>query len=164
MRITGLMINYYFVCKRRLWYLIHEINLENENEDVMIGKEIDENTYRSNDKHITINDEISIDFIKNNIICETKKSKILIDIGITYQHLASELSNLDRTPKDLDAILITHTHSDHIKGLQGLIRKTNLPVYVSEKMMTELQEKIPVTVCRYLEEHFFLNQYFHHNL
>lgn len=82
MRITGLMINYYFVCKRRLWYLIHEINLENENEDVMIGKEIDENTYRSNDKHITINDEISIDFIKNNIICETKKSKSKEESGI----------------------------------------------------------------------------------
>lgn len=88
---------------------------------------------------------------------ETKKSKILIDIGITYQHLASELAPLNRTPNDLDAILITHTHSDHIKGLQGLVRKTNLPVYVSEKMMVDLQEKIPVTVCRYLEEHFFLN-------
>ncbi len=93
----------------------------------------------------------------NATYIETKKSKILIDIGITYQHLSSELSAIDRTPKDLDAILITHTHSDHIKGLQVLVKKTNIPVYVSEKMIVELKEKIPITSCHYLEEHFFLN-------
>ena len=59
----------------------------------------------------------------NSTYIETKKSKILIDIGITYPHLLSELSTINRTPQDLDAILITHTHSDHIKGLQSLVKK-----------------------------------------
>lgn len=93
----------------------------------------------------------------NSTYIETKKSKILIDIGITYPHLLSELSTINRTPQDLDAILITHTHSDHIKGLQSLVKKTNIPVYASPAMLEELKEKIPLTVCRYLEEHFFLN-------
>lgn len=93
----------------------------------------------------------------NSTYIETKKSKILIDIGITYPHLLSELSTINRTPQDLDAILITHTHSDHIKGLQSLVKKTNISVYASPAMLEELKEKIPLTVCRYLEEHFFLN-------
>lgn len=40
-RITGMMIYYHFVCKRKLWYFCHEINMENENEDVMLGKLLD---------------------------------------------------------------------------------------------------------------------------
>lgn len=37
-RITGVMIYYYFVCKRKLWYFCHEIRMEAENEDVILGK------------------------------------------------------------------------------------------------------------------------------
>ena len=37
-RITGVMIYYYFVCKRKLWYFCHEINMESENENVQLGK------------------------------------------------------------------------------------------------------------------------------
>ena len=77
----------------------------------------------------------------NSTYIETKKSKILIDIGITYPHLLSELSTINRTPQDLDAILITHTHSDHIKGLQSLVKKTNISVYASPAMLEELKEK-----------------------
>ena len=37
-RITGVMVYYYFVCRRKLWYFCHDINMENENENVMIGR------------------------------------------------------------------------------------------------------------------------------
>ncbi len=37
-RITGVMIYYYFVCKRKLWYFCHDIRMETENEDVILGK------------------------------------------------------------------------------------------------------------------------------
>lgn len=43
--ISGTMFYYYFVCKRKLWFFANEIQLENENEDVIIGKLIDENSY-----------------------------------------------------------------------------------------------------------------------
>ena len=36
-RITGVMIYYYFVCKRKLWYFCHEIRMESDNENVMLG-------------------------------------------------------------------------------------------------------------------------------
>ncbi|WP_330381861.1 CRISPR-associated protein Cas4 [Defluviitalea phaphyphila] len=81
-RITGTMINYYFVCKRKLWYFIHDIQMEKENEDVQIGKLIDEKSYSREKKHITINNTISVDFIgKYNILHEVKKSKSIEEAG-----------------------------------------------------------------------------------
>ena len=75
-RITGVMIYYYFVCKRKLWYFCHEIRMEAENEDVILGKILDESSYRKNDKHINIDNIINIDFIsERKELHEVKKSK-----------------------------------------------------------------------------------------
>ena len=46
--ITGMMVYYYFVCKRKLWYFCHEITMETENEDVLLGKLLDESSYKKN--------------------------------------------------------------------------------------------------------------------
>ena len=67
-KITGVMIYYYFVCKRKLWYFCHEINMEAENENVLLGKLLDENSYREKEKHINIDNVINIDFINVNLI------------------------------------------------------------------------------------------------
>lgn len=82
-RVTGVMIYYYFVCKRKLWYFCHEINMEAENESVMLGKLLDENSYRRDDKHINIDNIINIDFIKEHKeLHEVKKSKAIEEAGI----------------------------------------------------------------------------------
>lgn len=81
-KITGLMIYYYFVCKRKLWYFLNEIQLEKYDENIMIGKVIDENSYEDNEKHITINNEISIDFKNDKTLHEIKKSKKCEEAGI----------------------------------------------------------------------------------
>lgn len=79
----------------------------------------------------------------NCTLIQTDKIKILIDMGIGYQQLASELEKINLEPQSIDAILITHTHSDHIKGLPSLVKKTNLKVYMLEEMEPELVKKIP---------------------
>lgn len=82
-RITGVMIYYYFVCKRKLWYFCHEINMESGNEDVQLGKILDETSYGRSEKHIQINGEINIDFIKEHReLHEIKKSKSIEQAGI----------------------------------------------------------------------------------
>lgn len=73
--ITGMQIYYYMVCKRKLWYYSHSIQMESDNENVILGKLLDENSYSREEKHININNVINIDYIKDNMICETKKSK-----------------------------------------------------------------------------------------
>lgn len=81
--VTGVMFYYYFVCKRKLWFFINGIQMENENEDVVIGKLIDENTYQRENKHILIDETINVDFIKSwKILHEVKKSSSIEEAGI----------------------------------------------------------------------------------
>ena len=71
---TGTQINYYFVCKRKLWLFTRDIRFEDENEYVQLGKLIDENTYKRKKKQIAIGN-IIIDFMDNKrVIHEVKKS------------------------------------------------------------------------------------------
>ncbi len=74
-KITGMQIYYYKVCKRKLWYFSHSLSMEQNNENVSLGKLIDESSYSREEKHINIDNVINIDFIRDDIICETKKSK-----------------------------------------------------------------------------------------
>lgn len=79
----------------------------------------------------------------NSTYIETEKIKLLIDVGVTFSYLSQELEKISVSPSDLNGVLITHAHSDHIKGLQSLVKRTNLTVYVTEGMIPELIEKIP---------------------
>ena len=58
---------------------------------------------------------------------ETNQKKVLVD-GLT-----SLLAEVNRKPEDLDAILVTHEHRDHIHGVGVLARKYKLDVYANEK-------------------------------
>lgn len=81
--ITGIMVYYYEVCKRKLWYYYHNINMEQNNENVAIGKFIDETSYSRDEKHINIDNVINIDFIKEKgILHEVKKSKKIEEASI----------------------------------------------------------------------------------
>lgn len=82
-RITGIMVYYYFVCKRKLWYFCNEINMEYENENVQLGKLLDEQSYKREEKHICIDNVINIDFMKDNMeLHEVKKSKAIEEASI----------------------------------------------------------------------------------
>lgn len=70
----------------------------------------------------------------NTTYIETEKTKILIDAGNTCKYIINKLEEYQINPKEIDAILITHTHSDHIKGLPVLLKKINPTVYITEKM------------------------------
>ncbi len=74
--ITGSMVYYYYVCKRKLWYFAHQLDMEHTSELVGIGKLIDEDSYSREKKHILIDDTINIDFLQSwKTVHEVKKSK-----------------------------------------------------------------------------------------
>ncbi|MFQ7573811.1 MAG: CRISPR-associated protein Cas4 [Lachnospira sp.] len=81
--ITGIMIYYYFVCHRKLWYFCSELRMEDESDAVKLGKLLDESSYIRDDKHINIDNVVNIDFIKErNELHEIKKSRAVEEAGI----------------------------------------------------------------------------------
>ncbi len=81
--ITGIMIYYYFVCERKLWYFANNINMEQNSELVTIGKILDETSYSRESKGILIDNTINIDFIKDGaVLHEVKKTKAIEEAGI----------------------------------------------------------------------------------
>lgn len=82
-QITGVMVYYYEVCKRKLWYFYHDVRMEQDNENVQIGKIIDEETYMRDEKHINIDNVINIDFIRSRkVLHEIKKSNKIEEASI----------------------------------------------------------------------------------
>lgn len=71
---------------------------------------------------------------------ETKKTKILVDLGMNSTYVENKLRSFDVDPKYLDGILITHTHSDHINGLKVFIKKYKTKVYLTELMLKEINK------------------------
>ncbi len=83
---TGSEINYYFVCKRKLWLFSHNIELESDSDLVLQGKLLHEHSYKRKLKEISI-DKIKIDFIeKTNEVHEVKRSRKIEDAHV-YQLL-----------------------------------------------------------------------------
>ena len=70
----------------------------------------------------------------NTTYIETQTTKILIDIGNTCKYITEKLSTIGVTLGEINAILITHTHTDHIKGLKTFTNNYSAPIYITEKM------------------------------
>ncbi len=67
----------------------------------------------------------------NCIFVGSDTANILIDAGISAKKTIEGLTSLDVSPSELDGILVTHEHSDHIKGIGILARKYNIPIYAT---------------------------------
>ena len=142
--ITGLMVYYYEVCKRKLWYFVNEIQLEENNSNVILGKLLEENTYTRDEKKINIDGVINIDFIRSKkILHEIKKSnsiepasllqvqyylyylekkglvglKGILDYSLLKQTVEVNLTDGDR--ENLDNIII---------GIKEILRKESPPI------------------------------------
>jgi phosphoribosyl 1,2-cyclic phosphodiesterase len=71
---------------------------------------------------------------------ETDNHKILLDVGTTVKYIKEKLSELSIAIEDIDYILITHVHDDHIKALKNFIKKYNPTICVSPQMFSEIED------------------------
>ena len=78
----------------------------------------------------------------NSIYVGTKDTKILIDAGLSGAKIESALKDINLSLEDIDAIFVTHEHSDHIDGVGVISRRYNLPVYATEGTWDNMPDKI----------------------
>lgn len=69
----------------------------------------------------------------NSVFVSTPETALLIDAGLSGVEIQRRLSILGQNPENLKAIIITHEHSDHVKGAGILSRRFDIPVYITPK-------------------------------
>ncbi len=79
---------------------------------------------------------------------EAGNTRLLIDAGLSAKALLSALSSLGVDPATLNGILITHEHSDHIRGVGALSRKLDLPVYANAGTWAAMGGKVGEVAAR----------------
>lgn len=67
----------------------------------------------------------------NGTLVEDDETCLLVDLGFTLKETERRLKVLAKKATDIDAILVTHEHSDHIHGVGAFARKYKIPVYLS---------------------------------
>jgi phosphoribosyl 1,2-cyclic phosphodiesterase len=68
----------------------------------------------------------------NSTVVTGGKTRILVDAGLSCRELFRRMKLADEDPATLDAIIVTHEHSDHVAGLAVTARKLGIPVYFTE--------------------------------
>lgn len=76
----------------------------------------------------------------NCIYVGSEAAHLLVDVGISGKRIEKGLRELGLTGKDIDGILITHEHADHIQGLGVIARKFEIPVYATEGTIRAIKD------------------------
>lgn len=157
-KITGVMIYYYYVCKRKLWYFAHNLSMEDNSELVGLGKLVDEDSYSRENKHILIDESINIDFLQSwKIVHEVKKSKSIEQASIwqlKYYIMVLEDKGMDIEKGILDFPLIRKreivyfTQEDR-KELENTVE--DIKNIIKEKRPPEFEKMKICKKCAYFE-------------
>jgi len=76
----------------------------------------------------------------NSLLIESGRTRLLIDAGLSARELRKRLETVGVEPASLTALLITHEHIDHVRGLGPLVRQLGLPVYLQTELAGTLAD------------------------
>jgi phosphoribosyl 1,2-cyclic phosphodiesterase len=76
----------------------------------------------------------------NATLIDSGATRLLVDAGLSARELTRRLDTIGVESDSLDALLITHEHSDHVRGLGPLVRRHNLPVYLHTTLAGSLKD------------------------
>ena len=92
----------------------------------------------------------------NATYIKINNSHILIDIGITNTSLTNKLSEINITPNSINYLLITHTHKDHILGLEVFLKRYNPIIISSKNNIKELRVKYNIEKYLIIEDNLYI--------
>jgi phosphoribosyl 1,2-cyclic phosphodiesterase len=76
----------------------------------------------------------------NSLLVESGRTRLLIDAGLSARELRRRLELVGVAVENIDALLITHEHTDHVRGLGPLVRQFDLPVYLQTDLARQLAD------------------------
>ena len=97
----------------------------------------------------------------NSIFLETDNIKILVDAGFSGKKIDEQLKKIKINIEEIDGILITHEHGDHIQGAGIISRKYNIPIYITKESYEAgilKLGKISSDNLRWIEDSFHLGK------
>ena len=89
----------------------------------------------------------------NALVVEAGSTRILVDCGFGPRNLAARLARLGLSPDDLDAILVTHEHADHVGGVAACARRYGLDVFLTHGTAGATLASAVVDVARDRQPH-----------
>ena len=91
----------------------------------------------------------------NATVIASAETRVLVDAGLSCRELMKRMALVDEDASALDAILITHEHTDHVAGLSVLARRLRIPVYFSEPThrawVRQMTPRTTMTYAKWLE-------------
>ena len=103
----------------------------------------------------------------NSLFVESDNVKLLVDSGVSAKKVEDGLNSIGINITDIDAILVTHEHTDHIQSLGTISKKFNIPVYANSKTWDAMplqKDKISDNNIHFFnnEEHFEIGDFVIH--
>jgi phosphoribosyl 1,2-cyclic phosphodiesterase len=87
----------------------------------------------------------------NSTYIQSEKGAILVDQGFSGREIVSRLTQAGLSPKNVAGIILTHEHSDHLRGVGTFARKYDVPVYLTERTF----HSISPNFLKKVKVHFF---------
>ena len=78
----------------------------------------------------------------NSLFIENNNTKILVDAGVSGKKIIEGLDSINVNPEEIDAILVTHEHSDHVQSLGTFSKKFDIPVYANSNTWSKIPKEI----------------------
>ena len=85
----------------------------------------------------------------NCVFVSDGESSVLVDVGKSAKSIEDELKKIGENPAHLNAVLVTHDHIDHVRGVSVLVKKRDIPVYASSETVEQI--KNPDEIYRRLQ-------------
>ena len=87
----------------------------------------------------------------NSTYVEMGNNKFLIDVGLGFNDIKNKLFQLGVYPDEINFIIITHAHNDHVRSLHSFARVYNTKVYIGSSTFNEYQKKDYLKNYEFLE-------------
>ena len=80
----------------------------------------------------------------NSLFIKSGDTAVLLDVGLSAKEIERRMAQVELSPERLSGIVVSHEHTDHIRGVGPLARRYNLPVYITERTLQAAEKAVGV--------------------